>query len=389
MNTRLVQDLERRSRGGFTLVEVMLALGLASLVLMAVGAAIDIHLRVLDQGRAEVEEAQLARTLLGRIADDLRGAVLHDEELLKKFQPDDLPQAGALGSLSGGDESEFDMGDFIAPETDDSDSAASSATSESGDSDDTESLFATPSVPTLYGDRYQLQVDTSRLPRADEYDGILTADGNYSMTDRVSDVRTVSYYVTSDLQANSTLATGTSTDELGLFRREQDRATAFHAAEQGISYDLDEETDAVAPEVGALEFMYFDGSELVDEWDSLERGGLPVAVQIWIGIIPNHLRNDDGEVEYTTTSVDLASGNNGDLLVYSLLVPLPTAQPTSLDDTGTMEDSGDAGSEDSGSSSETSGATPGGSGDSGESSSGASGLGGGMTPGGGGGGTGR
>ena len=62
-------------RSGFTLLEVMLALGLAVVVLGLVGMGIHVQLAVAAKSRDQVEEAQLARVLLQRIADDLRNAV--------------------------------------------------------------------------------------------------------------------------------------------------------------------------------------------------------------------------------------------------------------------------------------------------------------------------
>ena len=50
-------------------------MGLAVLVLMAVGMAINLHLRLLDSGRTKVEEAQLARAIFRNIAHDLQNAV--------------------------------------------------------------------------------------------------------------------------------------------------------------------------------------------------------------------------------------------------------------------------------------------------------------------------
>ena len=65
----------RRARRGYTLLEVMLVLLITMVLVTAVGAALNIYLRSVEAGRAEVEQAQLARALLRRIADDLRSAV--------------------------------------------------------------------------------------------------------------------------------------------------------------------------------------------------------------------------------------------------------------------------------------------------------------------------
>ncbi|MBM4090616.1 MAG: hypothetical protein FJ276_14530, partial [Planctomycetes bacterium] len=65
----------RAERTGLTLLELMLALALASFVLVAIGMAIDLHLKLLDSRRGSVERIQLARAVLQRIADDLRATI--------------------------------------------------------------------------------------------------------------------------------------------------------------------------------------------------------------------------------------------------------------------------------------------------------------------------
>ncbi|HEX5103455.1 MAG TPA: hypothetical protein VFV87_06570 [Pirellulaceae bacterium] len=62
-------------RRGLTLLELILALALSVLVLMAIGMAINLHYRMFDVRRTNIEEAHVARATLRIIADDLRGAV--------------------------------------------------------------------------------------------------------------------------------------------------------------------------------------------------------------------------------------------------------------------------------------------------------------------------
>ena len=62
-------------RIGFTLLEVILALSMTVVVMAAIGVAIHLHLRSGDKTRVGIERDQLARTLMRRIADDIRAAV--------------------------------------------------------------------------------------------------------------------------------------------------------------------------------------------------------------------------------------------------------------------------------------------------------------------------
>ena len=203
------------SRSGFTLLEVILSLALAALVFVALAMAIDIHLRVVDVGRTKVEEAQLARTLLVKIADDIRGAV--------RYQPMDA--ASLLSELTdvaelpeGAEELAGQMGVEL-PDSDEEDRTS--------DLSDPTSI---PAMPGLYGNRHELQVDISRLPRLDQFEHQLASATGSSVTDRLSDVKTVAYYVTrqSGLQ-----------EQGGLVRRELDRAVTAWAEEQGTLADME------------------------------------------------------------------------------------------------------------------------------------------------------
>ncbi len=270
----------------FTLLEVILALALSVLLIAAVGTAIHVHLRLLNSGRTRVEEAQLARALLGQIANDLRGAVPYNPMAAEEMVPE-LPDEEDL--LQQAADAGYDIGsvaaDQIADVADQAEDLADSA--------------VPPSIPGLYGNSTELLVDTSRLPRLDQYDA--------EWADRLSDVKTVAYYI-----------------DDGLMRRELDRATTAWAAEQGQLGDLELASQPIAPEVVAIEFRYYDGAEWVDVWDTAERAGLPMAVEIAIAIRSSGRAADNGSAG--ASLAQLAAEN--DLLIYRLIVHLPAAWPT-------------------------------------------------------------
>ena len=83
-----------------------------------------------------------------------------------------------------------------------SDTSGSTSATDTSDTTDSEdrtsdiSSSAPQSVPGLYGNAYQLQVDISRLPRVDQYMAISAqSDSGVTNADQVSDVKNVSYYV--------------------------------------------------------------------------------------------------------------------------------------------------------------------------------------------------
>lgn len=306
---------------------MILALGLTSLVLVAVAMAIDIHLRMVDVNRTGVEEAQLARTLLDRMADDLRNAVLYKPVDVDKLVGQVVSQMESAvgGSVEGpSDEATAALKEFLGEELGGAEGSETDATSDSAES----TVYQT--VPGLYGNGYQLQVDTSRLPRGDELQALFSAQSSM-VTNVAADVKTVVYYVlggqVGGQVGGSAYALGASGTGNGLVRLEYDRAAMAWAAAQGQLIEMEQDAEPIAPEVAAIEFLYYDGTTSVEEWDSSERGGLPVAVEIALGIIPARKRND-------TESTSLLSGTqpslaeNSDLLVFRRMVYLPVAQPT-------------------------------------------------------------
>jgi len=172
---------------------------------------------------------------------------------------------------------------------------------------------------------------------------MLTTEGSAVPTVQ-SDVKTVAYYVLNDQFSGAGYASGlaqTSSDlsqtGTGLVRLEFDRATAAWLAQQGQLVAMTQDVEPIAPEVAAIEFRYYDGTEVLEEWDSSQRGGLPVAVEIAISIIPARHRNDPGWTSLRTTSQGSLASNQG-VLVFRRLVYLPTAQPTTADATSTTSD---------------------------------------------------
>ena len=70
----------RKRRVGHTLVEILLALGLSLVILVAVYAALDQHWRYAEAGQQQAERMQVTRALFETLSLDLRSV---------KFRPDD------------------------------------------------------------------------------------------------------------------------------------------------------------------------------------------------------------------------------------------------------------------------------------------------------------
>ncbi len=330
-----------RNAAGFTLLEMLLALGLSAVVIGAIAMAVDIHWRVLDAGRRDVEEAQLARAILCRMADDIRGAVQYDPQQAEKLLGQVVPSptdAGSLASAAGLNTAEVQ-----------------SAMSELGaDSSQDPSSWVPPSIPALYGSTDVLQVDVSRLPRLDQISAAVEADPLSPLAQHLTDVQSIAYYLgVGGVTGAGGSAEGTNpapagpAAQGGLFRRQLDRAITAWAAEQGTLSNVDTHLEPIAPEVVRLEFSYYDGSGWYSEWDSVAAGGLPTAVEIAIAL--RRPPKSRGAASWFRAAAENESEESG---IYRMLVVLPGAHApsqapestSSEDESGLTDEMGDDGS---------------------------------------------
>ncbi len=60
--------------GGFTLIEILLAVAILCLITLVVGSSVGLGLRAWDKGEAEVDRSQRARVLVDRLSQQLKSA---------------------------------------------------------------------------------------------------------------------------------------------------------------------------------------------------------------------------------------------------------------------------------------------------------------------------
>ncbi len=298
-------------RNAFTLAEVLIALLLMSVVLMIVGMAIDTHLRLLDVSRTEVEESQLGRAVLEKIARDIRSVVIaqpkENLEIDTSIFTSAFGDVGALMEMSGTD----------------------GTTAEDSNWDEVpESAIGT--MPGIYGSLEWIQIDSGRLPRGETYktDWVL-GEGN-ALGDRVSPTKTTLYYLGKDTGRLSEdesrpertvgslgLAFDRFTVQYGLFRRQLDRNVTEYAVDEGKEEEYERYDEPLAPEVEGVEFYYYDSEneEWLDYWDMDEIGSLPGAVRAVVRI----RRQAPLRSAFWLGRQDKPI----DTITYSLVIPMP------------------------------------------------------------------
>jgi type II secretory pathway pseudopilin PulG len=312
-------------RSAFTLLEVVLALGLAVMVMELVGSQIYTTLKLVDQGRRKTEKEQLARAILQKIAADIRATV--------RYEPfDSTGVSGASTSSSSTSSSATDPTSTPSSQSTNSTSSSQSGNSSSSSSTDSSSSSTASTAvqyPGLYGDQGGLQIDVARIPRVDEYNTNATDPTTQSST--VTALRTVTYYLIGSTPTTSSLTgTPTGTDMTsGLVRCEMDRAAALNASQQGDTTQRDATAASIAPEVADMQFSYFDGTTWNDTWDTTQNGGLPQAISVWIllnDVAASGQQQSNDQASNAPTSIADAQSSDPSR-VYRIVVHLAACDP--------------------------------------------------------------
>ena len=282
-----------RNRSGFTLLEVVLAIGLAGTVLGLLMIAIELYLVRVDASRTQVESSQLARTLLNQLASDLHAVRYFSE------------------STASGNDGE-------------------------DDGEDDEASTDPLTIQGIFGTETELRIDRSAIwqwaslaRQIDQTNSRVDSD-TMPAPDQKSMPQTVRYLLGegNELLAAKMASVGVSEQRLaagyaGLYREQLSTAAWFEQyAEIEIPLDTGETDNAelIAPEVVELVFAYFDGQKLRTEWDSSVEEGLPKGVEIRLTLLVEPFEQ---AVTHTPGDRDELRRKRENLVEYRRFVKLP------------------------------------------------------------------
>ncbi len=317
---------------GFTLLEVIVSIGLTTLIVGVIGTAIRMYFINLKHAQANMELTELARNTLNLMTADIRSAIQYKPVDVSGLQELLDSQTASLSSATGGDESSEDTGDGSADDENSGDEGAGDDT-EGGDSSSDESSSESEGAnnatsekpaeppknrPKFIGTNQEIYVDVSRLPRIDQYHPILHLNSNGSYTSLPTDVKGVSYFVSLEGDDSSPVPGG-------LYRREVDRATIDSLSDANL-FGLDAAAKQVAAEIVAVSLRYFDGESWQEQWDSDELGGYPSAVEITIVIDPSRTNVTPG------SRYDLSTADANTLRTFRTVTKLPLAEILSAEE---------------------------------------------------------
>lgn len=270
------------NRRGFTLLEVVLALGLTVVLMAAIYGALNLYWRFSSAGREQMERAQLARTLLAKIAADIRSVVY--------TEPPPANETATAGSTGGSSSSSNSGGN-------------SSASSTSGETTQVASMSdnALRTSTGIVGTSFSLSIDLTRASK----------ELMIQLVPSATDQRAVTWFL--GTPTGTFGGPGLSSAVAGLARQDGERLVISSAAATGSQNLLAAQTAVLAPEVNYLQFRYFDGLIWLTSWDTTVTGYLPQAVEITIGL------NSPRE------TMPRSFGLNTPKEVYRLVVAVPLA----------------------------------------------------------------
>jgi len=274
---------------GFTLLEVLLALGLSLILLVAVYGALDLFYRYSRIGQEEMERSQVARALLNRMAVDIRSVIYKSDQ-----QEED--QEGNSDSVTVEEDS------ITVEVIDPAESYAAESVGVFGNAETLVLHISRPRLDQMYASDDGTSIGSSDLQSVSYF--LAGSEGSSSLQELVA------------LQASND-STASPGDMTGLARMQGDRLAMNLADEQGDLESMAAQTQLLAEEVESLQFQYFDGLEWVDEWDSVAFESLPLAISITLGFRP-----PDESVSLLFSGAVSPSTD-----VYRLLVALPIAEP--------------------------------------------------------------
>jgi type II secretory pathway pseudopilin PulG len=342
------------TRRGFTLIEVVLAIGLTAMVVFLLTTATELYLANVDASRTRVETAQLARTLLDQIANDLAN--------VRVSPPASQSSSGGGFSAGGGDQPGGSQPGGGAPGAGSPGAGAPGSGDSSGSgtpggasggtpggamgsgapggiglgggtSSPGGSMIAAGSKEGVYGNAEQIRID--RLPYAN-WERATREVELQEASSRADLPMSVRYFfvdqdpVRSQALAQKGVAREISPTSVGGLYRETVATASLPPDDPplptGESARVGAHVELLAPEVVAFQLTYFDGTDLVEEWDSLVDRGLPRGVEILLTIAEPRFDPRPSEDEQQR----LADGRytETELVEYRRFVRLPLVAPS-------------------------------------------------------------
>ncbi|MCA9037169.1 MAG: prepilin-type N-terminal cleavage/methylation domain-containing protein [Planctomycetaceae bacterium] len=327
------------TRGGYTLVEMIIAMVLVSVLMSSVWTIMSLYNSLLTAGRDRTTEQQLVRSLFELMHDDLAGVnVAEPTPSMMEFGDtlNDLTFVAPLPSAAtntGLQPSPFEEQPFDGRQTTEAESRVGEL-SLSGTSTALRLRIRTFEPPTFHtasdmdllnelgGGSAMQQQDVGNVTEFQTVVYQMITAENGGSADSVSTVLVPGLYrIQSDTQSVDALEAGQSTAELQrqvnsieisrqnllLLMQAEDQLTLASEPDSRDFSNLPQADIESIPEVINCRFEYFDGSRWLSSWTADRLQGLPEAVRISLDVVSQKdLRQRDETYPLPTTDLTSA-----------------------------------------------------------------------------------
>jgi type II secretory pathway pseudopilin PulG len=347
-----------QDRSAFTILELLIAVGLTSILMLALFSAMSIYFDLQLDSHEEITREQIARTLFRQMSRDIQSVVFVKQKLVDDGTSGTSTSQSGSGSSSSTGSSASGSGSSSgtsgsgsgSPGSGGTDSttggtsggsgssatgstSSSSSSSLDGDSYGESSIDPETALMTytngLVGTANDLQLFISRPDRNLSY---VSSQELTSTTQRTSDLFIVRYLMAQkgggglasaiaerEDQSGETGAIGLAKMQGDLFGLSTAVATDEDVPQVGASTLL-------AREVSSLQFRYFDGLSWQEQWDSTALNELPKAIEIVLT-----LRNQQSSgTAFTEDSTDAFAYPDSK---HRMVVQIPVAEPFVMSET--------------------------------------------------------
>lgn len=267
-------------RSGFTIIEVLLAVGLTTLLMAAMYSAMNIYWTTAADSYDEIERVQVSRSLLRFIARDIKSVTFVEQDTMESDEEESEDSTTEDTAMSS-----YDNGLF-------------------GTDKDLVLFVSRPTRDAAYVDRQAL-VDPS---------------------DRSSDAMIIRYFLADSgggglgaAVANTFADPDFPEGIVGLARMKGDLAGLSLAINSSDLSQQEAASELVAREVADLQFQYWDGLEYQPEWDSTEANAMPQAIEVIIRLRTLIDPEDPREPEDIPGWIPETE--------HKIVVPIPVARP--------------------------------------------------------------
>ena len=333
-------------RTGFTLFELLIAVGLTSLLMAALYSAMSTYFELQLDSHEEIARQQVARAVLRQMTRDIQSVVFAKQEVLPEDEEGSTSGSGSSGSgtsgLSGGGTSGLSgsgtsglssgtTGSGAGTATSGGSSASSGGMSTSGELDGNaygESTIDPETVSTTYtsglvGTATDLQLFVSR---PDPNLAYVSSQELSTLDQRTGDLVIIRYLM-ADKQGSGLgseiadrEAPGRDEGPVGLARMAGDLYGLSTAVENSEDSPQLAAAKLLAREVSGVQFRYFDGIAWQEEWDSTALNSLPKAIEIVLTV------RDEAEAS-NASFLDEPDPYALPATTHRVVVPLPVAEP--------------------------------------------------------------